>query len=425
MKVLVVGSGGREHALAWKLAQSAHVTEVIAVPGNPGIAAEPRCRCVAIPETDAPAIAELAARERCELAVVGPEAALVAGVASVLRGVGVPTVGPGADGARLEASKLFAKQVMAAAGVPTAAYAEVSSEQDVLAWIGRFRGPGLVVKADGLAAGKGVVVCDSLEEARDEALSMLRLRPFGTACDTLILEERLDGVELSFIVLTDGTSFVCMPTAQDHKRLRDGDTGPNTGGMGAYSPVPFADEALCRRIARDVIEPTLAELRRRGIDYRGFLYAGLMLTAEGPRVLEFNTRLGDPETQAIMLALDEDLVPVLVAAARGDLSGQAPLAASPSAVVVMAAAGYPEKPERGARIEGIDEASREPSVVVFHAGTRREGEALLVAGGRVLGVGARGATPTDAIRSAYRGVARICWQGVQYRRDVGARMGGA
>ena len=424
MKLMVIGGGGREHALAWKLAQSSEVERVFVAPGNAGTSVEEKCENLAIRDNDVEALVAAARDREVSLVVIGPESALVADVAAAMRAAGILAVGPGADGAMLEGSKAFSKALMTEAGVPTAAYARVTTEAEVDAFIATRPAGGLVVKADGLAAGKGVVVCDTLEEARAEAVAMLRDRPFGDACTTLVLEERLTGPELSYIVLTDGTHFLPMPTAQDHKRLLDGDLGPNTGGMGAYSPVPFITPTLVETIHRSVIEPTLAALRNRRISYRGFLYAGLMLTPNGPRVLEFNTRLGDPEAQAILLALRGDILPMLLDCAKGDLAATPAPVSSPAAVIVLAAEGYPAAPVKDALIAGVEDAEVVSSAKVFHAGTRLD-RGLRVNGGRVLGVAAHGNTPDEAVSSAYLAAACIRWSGMQYRTDIGKALGEA
>jgi phosphoribosylamine--glycine ligase len=416
MNVLVIGSGGREHALAWKIARDARVETVWVAPGNAGTARDPELRNLAITTDEIPTFV---VERSVDLVVVGPEAPLVAGLADTLRAHGVRVVGPGADGALLEGSKAFAKEIMVAANVPTARYVRATSREEIDAFVDAFDGDALVVKADGLAAGKGVIVCDDKESARRAAHAMLDERTFGDASDVIVLEERLHGIETSYIVLTDGERYVAMPTSQDHKRLLDGDLGPNTGGMGAFSPAPFVDDATRRRIEEEVIEPTLQELRRRGIDFRGFLYAGVMLTPQGPSVLEFNVRLGDPETQALMVALGDGLVDALVGAAEGNLQVERFEGTGAAAVVVLAAEGYPASPAKGAAIEGLDAAATVPDVVVFHAGTaERDGE-VVVSGGRVLGVTARGTTPDDAVRRAYEAVAHITWPGMQLRRDIG------
>ncbi|MFT4704424.1 MAG: phosphoribosylamine--glycine ligase [Bradymonadia bacterium] len=417
MNVLIIGGGGREHAIAWKVAESPLASRVYVAPGNPGTAADSRLTNLEAGASHAEIVATCQSRE-IDLVVVGPEAPLVAGLADALRDAGIGTVGPGTRGAELEGSKAFAKQIMQSAGVPTARYEMVATEAEVNAFVDAFEGEGLVVKADGLAAGKGVVVCDNKEAARRAAVEMLRDQPYGDASARLVLEERLQGPETSFIVLTDGDDFAILPTSQDHKRLLDGDLGPNTGGMGAYTPAPFVDHALEQEICRTVIEPTLAELRKRGIAFRGFLYAGLMLTQGGPKVLEFNVRLGDPETQALMMALDGDLLPVLQEVASGTVQRRA-LRGQASAVVVLAAEGYPTAPVKGAVIEGLAQASRHDHTVVFHAGTATRGDDVVVNGGRVLGVTARATTPEEALTRAYAAAAGITWDGCQRRGDIG------
>jgi phosphoribosylamine--glycine ligase len=425
MNVLVVGSGGREHALAWKLANSDRVNEVLVAPGNAGTAREPGVRNIPVAATEVARLVDVARAEAVGLVVVGPEAPLVAGLVDALDAVGIPAVGAPAAGARLEGSKAFAKEIMNAAGVPTARYARVTTADEVHAFCDRFDGDALVVKADGLAAGKGVIVCDDVASARTAAIDMLEQQTFGNASTVVVLEERLHGPETSYIVLTDGERYAALPTSQDHKRLLDGDKGPNTGGMGAYSPAPFVDADLSRRIERTVIEPTLAELRRRGVPFRGFLYAGMMLTRRGPMVLEFNARLGDPETQALMTALDGDLVPALEACARGDMSGVTLPSCRASAVVVLAAEGYPSAPKRGAVITGLDEHEADGDTRVFHAGTTLDPEGnVRVAGGRVLGVTAWADTPEEAVRRAYDAVEPIDWPGMHHRRDIGAAVTG-
>jgi phosphoribosylamine---glycine ligase len=419
MNVLVLGSGGREHALCWKIATSTLVERVFAVPGNPGIAVEAKCTLVPLSPTDGPGLVDLCRREEISLVVIGPEQPLVEGVADVLRSAGIAVVGPGADGAQLEGSKSFCKQVFVDAGIPTAQYARVTTAEEVNRFVDAFTGRALVVKADGLAAGKGVIVCDSAEEARVAAIHMLETRPFGDASSCIVLEERLEGIEVSYMVLTDGWRFAAFPTSQDHKRLFTGDLGPNTGGMGAFSPATFLSEDDVALMESMVIEPTLVELRRRGIDYRGFLYAGVMLTERGPMVLEYNCRLGDPETQVLMMAVEGDIVPALVAAAQGELeSGRFPFRGG-AAVVVMAAEGYPESPVKGAVIDGLDHAARKEGVKVFHAGTREDHGSMVVNGGRVLGVAASATTPNEAVALAYEGMSPIRWNGMQFRTDIG------
>ena len=412
MKILVLGSGGREHALVWKIAQSPLVTLVICAPGNPGVAA--LAECVPLVATDPLAVVALATARAIDLVVVGPEAPLVAGVADALRAAGIDVFGPDAAAARVEGSKAFAKEIMSAAGVPSAG-AEVFTDaalaaKRALAW------GSVVVKADGLAAGKGVVVAETGAEAAAACRSLGAL-PAG---QTLLLEERLVGPELSVIALCDGERFVLLSPAQDHKRLLDGDAGPNTGGMGAYAPARVLTEAELAKVGSEIIAPTVKELARRGSPFRGALYAGLMITEAGPKVIEFNARLGDPETQPLLMQLDEDLVPLLSACAKGALVVRPLRFASGSTVaVVVAASGYPESPRNGDVIEGLGQST--PSAIVFHAGPKKVGSALVTAGGRVLTVCARAATFDEARANAYAAVDRIHFAGMQFRTDIGAK----
>jgi phosphoribosylamine---glycine ligase len=401
MRVAVVGAGGREHALAHVLARSA---EVVVTPGNPGI---PGSTDVPPEELDV------------DLVVVGPEAPLVAGVADRIRAHGIPVYGPGGDGAHLEGSKAWMKEVVARAGVPTARYGAFSDPERALDFLRSLEGP-WVVKTDGLAAGKGVFVTESLIEAEDDVKAKLAGASFGAAGHTVVIEEGLHGPELSVLAVCDGRTAVALAPAQDFKRARDGDAGPNTGGMGAYSPVPAAPPELVDDVVDRFVEPTLAELRRRGIDYRGTLYAGLMLTPDGPKLLEYNVRFGDPEAQVVLPRLDDDLADLLAAAAAGDLGGRSPRFVDDAAVcVVLATPGYPEDPRSGALIEGIDEACAVPGVEVFHAGVARlEDGPLITAGGRVLDVVGFGATIADARKTAYEAARRITWPGIQYRSDI-------
>jgi phosphoribosylamine--glycine ligase len=413
VNVLVLGSGGREHALVWKLAQDPEVRHLVAAPGNPGMAA--LATCGAVEPTNPEAVLAIARAQEVDLVVVGPEAPLVAGVADALRAAGVPVFGPSAAAARVEGSKAFAKQLMLAAGVPTAR-SETFTDPALAAQRAREWGP-VVVKADGLAAGKGVVVARSGEEAARACLE-LGATPAGAR---LLLEELLTGPELSVIALCDGERFVLLPPAQDHKRVFDGDQGPNTGGMGAYAPAPLLDQRGLEEVGRAVIAPTLAELARRGTPFVGALYAGLMLTPQGPRVLEFNARLGDPETQPLLMQLDEPLAPLLLACAQGRLEPRAlKLKPGASVAVVLAARGYPESPLTGDVIHGLGQPLPE-GVVVFHAGTRQRGLEVVTSGGRVLTVCAQAATFALARERAYAAVSGITWEGRHYRTDIGAR----
>ena len=413
MKVLLLGSGAREHALAWRIAQSRELWKLWCAPGNAGL--EERWKCHQIDPCNPELVCELALRLGVDLVVVGPEAPLVAGVADALRKVGIAVFGPDAAAARIEGSKAWAKEVMNAAGVPTPR-CEVFTDLK-LAEARALAGGPAVVKADGLAAGKGVVVADSGAEAAAAVRSLGQL-PAGT---TLLLEERISGPELSVIALCDGERFLMLPPAQDHKRLLDGDRGPNTGGMGAWAPANLLSAAQLEEVGRTVIGPTLAELARRGTVFRGALFAGLMLTAEGPRVLEFNCRFGDPETQPLMMQLDEDLLPLLAACAAGRLTQtKLKLKGGISIGVVLAASAYPEAPRAGDPIEGL-QLPVPPGVERFVGGVRREGTGLVTAGGRVLTVCAHSGTFETARAAAYAEAERIQFAGKQYRRDIGAQ----
>jgi phosphoribosylamine---glycine ligase len=423
MKVLVIGGGGREHALAWKIARSPRITEVLVAPGNAGTAAEPRCRNVAIPAEEIPALLQLARDEGVGLTVVGPEAPLAAGIVDAFAAAGLRCFGPTRSAARLESSKAFAKDFLARHRIPTATYRVHTDLAAALADI-EARGAPIVVKADGLAAGKGVVVATSVDEAKAAARDMLSGNSLGSAGARVVVEDFLEGEEASFIVIAAGGRALEMASSQDHKRVGDGDTGPNTGGMGAYSPAPVVTEAVRQRVLREVIGPTLAGLAADGVDYTGFLYAGLMIDASGaPRVLEFNCRLGDPETQPLMLRLKSDLVDLLEAALDRRLDAvQAEWDERPALGVVMAAAGYPGSYRKRDAIAGLAEAAG-ADLKVFHAGTTVDPPSgkVVTTGGRVLCVCGLGDSIAAAQQRAYQGVARISWQGAQYRRDIGHR----
>jgi phosphoribosylamine--glycine ligase len=410
VKALVIGTGGREHALALALSRDPGVTEVHAAPGNPGIAAVATLHPV--DPMSGEAVAALAVALGADLVVVGPEAPLVAGVADAVTAAGITCFGPSATAARLEGSKEFAKDVMAAAGVPTAAAHACSTPDEVAAALDAF-GPPYVVKDDGLAAGKGVLVTDDREAALAHA----------AGCGRVVVEEYLDGPEVSLFAITDGATVLPMLPAQDFKRIHDGDRGPNTGGMGAYTPLPWAPADLVDDVLRDVLQPTVDELARRGTPFRGLLYAGLALTARGVRVVEFNARFGDPETQPLLALLDSPLSPLLVGAATGTLHDVPPLAWKPGAAVtvVMASRGYPESSSSGDVIVGCETLDVEDDVHVIHAGTARDAEGRLVtAGGRVLAVTAVGADVADARAKAYEGVVSISFPGAQWRHDIAA-----
>jgi phosphoribosylamine---glycine ligase len=419
MRVLVVGSGGREHALAWKISRSPLVTALFAAPGNPGIGRV--ATLVPLKADDSAAVTRWAKDNAIDLVVVGPEGPLVAGLVDRLGEAGILAFGPSAAAAEIEGSKAFAKEVMDAARIPTAAFGAFDAVEPALAW-SRARGGRVVVKADGLAAGKGVVVCGSVEEADAALRSILVDRVHGGAGARVVVEERLTGPEASCICLSDGERVRLLPAAQDHKRIFDGDRGPNTGGMGAFSPTPYVTPDVAAMVERDVLLPAVREMARRGRPFRGALYAGLMLTPDGPRVLEFNARLGDPETQPLLMRLAGDLLPALVASAKGDLSA-IELPADPRAAVgvVLAAERYPGDPARGDAIEGLD-APLAPGVQIFHAGTATGADGRVVtAGGRVLTVCALGHGLDDAAARAYRAIETLRFRGMQFRNDIGKK----
>jgi len=420
MKVLIVGGGGREHALAWKCAGAARVTEVLVAPGNAGTAAEPRVRNIGVDAEDIAALLRLAHTERVALTIVGPEAPLVAGIVDAFTEAGLSCFGPRRAAARLEGSKAFAKEFLRRHGIPTAGSAAFTRASFDEAWVRRQRTP-LVVKASGLAAGKGVVIAASSDETIAAAQTMFSGQ-FGAAGHEVVIEEFLPGEEVSYIVMADGRHVLPLATSQDHKRVNDGDQGPNTGGMGAYSPAPLVTEALHARIMREVIEPAVRGLALEGMPYTGFLYAGLMIAPDGtPNVLEFNCRLGDPETQPLLMRLQSDLTALCEAALGGRLDTVSAQWDPRAALgVVMAAAGYPANVRRGDVIEGLERAARLPGKV-FHAGTRLESGRVLTDGGRVLCAVGLGAGIAAAQRAAYALADSVHWPGVHYRRDIGER----
>ncbi|MEX1317800.1 MAG: phosphoribosylamine--glycine ligase [Synechococcaceae cyanobacterium] len=416
-RILVVGGGGRENALAWALTRCHGVQHVWVAPGNGGTGELPGCHPLAIAETDADALVNACRHHRIELVVVGPEVPLAAGLADELRAAGLAVFGPGADGARLEASKRWAKALMQEAGVPTAGYWWADSEGEALRMLER-QGRPLVVKADGLAAGKGVTVAETMDEAR-AAIGDIFAGRFGAEA-SLVLEERTEGPEVSVFALTDGHDLVVLPPAQDHKRIGEGDTGPNTGGMGAYAPAPLLDGQGLEEVRQRVLEPTLAALRRRGIDYRGVIYAGLMLTAHGPSVIEFNCRFGDPECETLMPLLGPELASVLLACARGHLASAPPLSIAPlcSACVIAAAEGYPGAVRQGDAIHSALRPSEH--LQLFHAGSRRDTEGVCrTSGGRVLALVAQADDFDSAFARVYGGLEQVGFAGMTFRRDIG------
>ncbi|MFE5295416.1 phosphoribosylamine--glycine ligase [Streptomyces sp. NPDC056632] len=409
MKVLVIGGGAREHALCRSLSLDPDVTALHCAPGNAGIAEVAELHPV--DQLDGAAVAALAGELGADLVVVGPEAPLVAGVADAVRAAGIPAFGPSQEAAQLEGSKAFAKDVMAGAGVPTARSYVCTTPEEIDEALDAFGAP-YVVKDDGLAAGKGVVVTTDVDEARAHAL----------ACDRVVIEEFLDGPEVSLFAVTDGTTVIPLQPAQDFKRALDGDEGPNTGGMGAYSPLPWADPKLVEEVLATVLQPTVDELRRRGTPFSGLLYAGLAITGRGIRVIEFNARFGDPETQVVLARLQTPLAGLLLHSARGTLADQAPLVWRDEAAVtvVVASHNYPGTPRTGDPIEGLAEVAEKdaPHAYVLHAGTKRDGDAVVSAGGRVLSVTATGSDLTEARERAYAAVGRIRLDGAQHRTDI-------
>lgn len=421
MKILIVGGGGREHALAWKCAQSAEVSEVIVAPGNAGTSLENHVRNAAVAADDIDGLIELAVVEQVSLTIVGPEGPLVAGIADRFKDNDLPCFGPVAAAARLEGSKTFTKEFLQRHGIPTATYASFTELEEALVYIRKSVTP-IVIKADGLAAGKGVIIAFNKAEAERAVQDMLSNNSFGDAGRRVVIEEYLEGEEASFIVITDGKNVVPLASSQDHKARDEGDKGPNTGGMGAYSPAPVVTAAIGKRILDEVIYPTLEGLRGEGIDYQGFLYAGLMIGTDGTlNVIEFNCRMGDPETQPIMARLKSDLVPICMAAVAGRLAGVSADWDSRAALgVVMAAGGYPGSYAQGKIISGLPESS-DASGKVFHAGTARRGGHIVTNGGRVLCVVGLGDSVAEASDTAYSQLRRIDWDDVYFRRDIGHR----
>jgi len=421
VKILVVGSGGREHAIAWRLAQDQQAHTIVCAPGNPGMAAVARLE--AVDPGDPDRVLALADRESVDLTVIGPEMPLSRGVVDVFEAAGRPVVGPTRGAAQLECSKAFAKAFMARHGVPTAQYALAESEAQAIEILesGQFGYP-VVLKADGLAAGKGVVVAPDAASAREAITAMMRERRFGDAGTRVVIEECLTGPELSYFVLSDGQRALPLGSAQDHKRAFDNDEGPNTGGMGAFAPSPLLDAALEARIVREVVDPVIAGMRAEGHPYRGFLYCGLMLTPDGPRVIEFNVRFGDPEAQAILPLVSGPFADTLLASARGDLSRSTlGIDGDRSVAVVVASGGYPDVFETGKSINGLDQAAAVPGVLVFHAGTARRGGGVVTSGGRVLTVVGRGDNFHEAMTRAYDAVDRITFDRKHVRRDIGRK----
>ncbi|WP_346838735.1 phosphoribosylamine--glycine ligase [Microbulbifer sp. SAOS-129_SWC] len=421
MNVLVIGAGGREHALAWKVAQNPAVDTVFVAPGNAGTAREPKLQNVAIGVDNFSALAEFAEDNDVELTIVGPEAPLVDGIVDFFNGRGLAIFGPSKDAAQLEGSKAFTKDFLERQQIPTAAYRNFTEIEPAIAYIHQMGAP-IVVKADGLAAGKGVIVAETEQQAELAVRDMLSGNAFGDAGCRVVIEEFLTGEEASFIVMVDGENILPMATSQDHKRVGDGDTGPNTGGMGAYSPAPVVTNSVYQRIMAEVIEPTVKGLAAEGMPYTGFLYAGLMIDADGaPKVIEYNCRFGDPETQPIMMRLKSDLVELCQAALDKRLDQiSAEWDSRPALGVVLAANGYPGSYRKGDAITGLDRADSD-NAKVFHAGTALDGERVVTSGGRVLCATALGDTVAEAQANAYQAAKAIHWDGVFFRKDIGYR----
>jgi len=417
MRVLVIGNGAREHALAWRLAADPSVSRLTCAPGNPGTFR--LAERTDVPATDLDRLVALADSEQIDLTIVGPEAPLSLGIADRFAAAGLRLLGPTAAAARLESSKAFAKNFMARHKVPTARFRVCATEDEARAAVGEFGAP-VVVKADGLAAGKGVVVAADRREADQAISALMRERRFGDAGGSVVVEECMRGPEVSFFVLSDGARALPIGTAQDHKRIFDGDRGPNTGGMGAFAPSPLVDPALHARILTSIVNPVIEGMAAEGAPFRGFLYVGLMLTDSGPKVVEFNVRLGDPEAQVLLPLVDEPLVPLLAAAASGDLRQSAVRMGSDKLVgVVLASRGYPDASESGVPIRGVEQAEGQAGVMVFHAGTALRDGRLETHGGRVLTVVGRGRDYREAAARAYAGVSEISFDGMQFRRDIG------
>lgn len=423
MNIAIIGSGGREHALTWKLQQSPKVEKIICLPGNPGTAGLATNVAVTIENHDA--IIDILKQYKIDLAVIGPEAPLVDGLADKVRNVGIHCFGPGQRAAMIEGSKAFSKDFMKRHGIPTAEFRTFSREQlyDAIRYLDEIPMP-VVIKASGLAAGKGVLICSERDEAREVTRSMLQGDSFKEAGATIVIEEFLEGEEVSVFALCDGSRFVTLMPAQDHKKILDGDKGKNTGGMGAYAPAPIATDEILQTARETVLVPTVNGMRAEGYPFIGCLYAGLILTASGIKVLEYNCRFGDPEAQVVLPLIDDDLAEILYACAGGDLKLDSIKFHEASAVcVVMASGGYPDSYKTGLKIGGLQNIKEEDGVVVFHAGTKREDDAILTAGGRVLGVTAIGYKDDlqETIRSAYRAVEKITFDGAYYRSDIGVK----
>ncbi|MSP37974.1 MAG: phosphoribosylamine--glycine ligase [Deltaproteobacteria bacterium] len=419
MKILVIGGGGREHALAWKLSQSPRVTKIYCAPGSAAIGE--LAECVAINPEQIDQLADFAEREKIDLTVVGPELPLTLGIVDLFESRGLRIFGPNQAAAQLEGSKAFTKEILRVNGIPTAAFGTFTDAVSAKQYLARQKSP-YVIKADGLAAGKGVLICAMKQEAEAAIDEMLVGKVFGNAGDKVVIEEFLDGEEASFMVLTDGDNVLPLATSQDHKRIFDNDQGSNTGGMGAYSPAPVVTAAIHDRVLREVLTPLLIGLKQKNILYRGLLYVGLMITKDGPKVIEFNARFGDPECQPIMMRLKSDLIPLLEATIDGKLNQvTAEWHDEPAVCVVLTANGYPGAYDKGKEIHGLDSLKSWSDGFVFHAGTAKDKDRWLTTGGRVLGVTARGKNIASAVDNVYGAVRKISWDGMHYRKDIGQK----
>ncbi len=423
MKILVIGSGGREHALVWKIAQSSMVSEIFCAPGNAGI--EEMAKLVSIKADDVDSLLGFAKEKKIDLTIVGPELPLTSGIVDFFEEAGLKIFGPSKKAAELEGSKAFAKYLLKKNNIPTANYELFTSSQSAREYLKNQKFP-VVIKADGLAAGKGVIICESLKSAEQAVEEILGEKVFGIAGNKIVIEEFLEGEEASVLAFSDGENVLPLVPAQDHKAIYDGDRGPNTGGMGAYSPPPIVTDAIAEEILENILKPTIKAMAQEGRAYKGILYAGLMITRKETKVLEFNVRFGDPETQPILVRMESDIVPLFLAAIEGTLNTQKiKWRKDASVCVVMASTGYPGSYPKGEEILGVDKLKNDSNTVVFHAGTKKVDNKLVTNGGRVLGVNSLGNTVSEAIKNSYRAVARISWENLYYRRDIGKKAAGS
>ncbi len=423
MKILVIGSGGREHALVWKIAQSSMVSEIFCAPGNAGI--EEMAKLVSIEADDVDSLLGFAKEKKIDLTIVGPELPLTSGIVDFFEEAGLKIFGPSKKAAELEGSKAFAKYLLKKNNIPTANYELFTSSQSAREYLKNQKFP-VVIKADGLAAGKGVIICESLKSAEQAVEEILGEKVFGIAGNKIVIEEFLEGEEASVLAFSDGENVLPLVPAQDHKAIYDGDRGPNTGGMGACSPPPIVTDAIAEEILENILKPTIKAMAQEGRAYKGILYAGLMITRKETKVLEFNVRFGDPETQPILVRMESDIVPLFLAAIEGTLNTQKiKWRKDASVCVVMASTGYPGSYPKGEEILGVDKLKNDSNTVVFHAGTKKVDNKLVTNGGRVLGVTSLGNTVSDAIKNSYRAVARISWDNLYYRRDIGKKAAGS